>query len=107
MPDVRFGSQADICAATSHVRFAPNCDRESGLPQTVMSALPPKADICGAKADVRFGPIADIRQKEDRLAAVFRNCCVLVMRKSIASGHWQTEALFFEFFPYPFKLLVV
>jgi hypothetical protein len=27
--DVRFGSEADICTATSHVRFAPNSDRES------------------------------------------------------------------------------
>jgi hypothetical protein len=42
------------------VRFAPNSDRESGLPQWVMSALPPKADMCGATRDVRFGPIADI-----------------------------------------------
>jgi hypothetical protein len=25
--------------------FAPNSDRESGFPQTVMSALPPKADM--------------------------------------------------------------
>jgi hypothetical protein len=31
-PDVRFGSKADICAATSHVRFTPNSDRESGFP---------------------------------------------------------------------------
>jgi len=44
----------------SDVRFAPNSDRESGFPQTVMSALPPKADMCGAARDVRFGPIADI-----------------------------------------------
>ena len=27
--NVRFGSQADICAATSHVRFTPNSDRKS------------------------------------------------------------------------------
>ena len=40
--DVRFGSKADICAATSHVRFTPNSDRESVFPQKVMSALPPK-----------------------------------------------------------------
>src|SRR5262249_61813130 len=32
----------------AHVRFTPNSDRESGLPQMVMSALPPKADMCGA-----------------------------------------------------------
>jgi hypothetical protein len=43
--DVRFGSKADICAATSHVRFTPNSDRESEIPQKAMSALPPKADI--------------------------------------------------------------
>src|SRR5262245_26023282 len=30
--NVRFGSKADICAATSHVRFTPNSDRESGHP---------------------------------------------------------------------------
>src|SRR5215475_7359710 len=31
---------------SGHVRFTPNSDRESGLPQTAMSALPPKADMC-------------------------------------------------------------
>src|SRR5262249_11970448 len=50
--DVRFGSQADICVAKAHVRSTPNSDRKSGLPQTVMSALPPKADMCAAKVDV-------------------------------------------------------
>src|SRR5215471_7981306 len=30
LADVRFGSKADICVATSHVRFTPNSDRESG-----------------------------------------------------------------------------
>jgi hypothetical protein len=58
--NVRFGSLADICSAKGHVRFAPNSDRESEFPQTVMSALPPTADMCGAAKDVRFGPIADI-----------------------------------------------
>jgi hypothetical protein len=38
-PDVRFGSKADICAAKSDVRFTPNCDRESEIPQKFMSAL--------------------------------------------------------------------
>jgi hypothetical protein len=42
---VRFGSKADVCAAQSRVRFAPNSDRESGFPRKVMSALPPKADV--------------------------------------------------------------
>src|SRR5262245_61628757 len=54
--NVRFGSKADICAATSHVRFTPKSDRESRHPQTAMSALPPKADICSALAHVYFGP---------------------------------------------------
>jgi hypothetical protein len=57
---VRFGSKADICAAIRHVRFTPDNDRESGFPQTVMSALPLKADMCGAMGNVCFGPIADI-----------------------------------------------
>jgi|GEM_PF-4402999 hypothetical protein len=53
-------SPQDICAATSHVRFTPNSDRESEIPQKVMSALTPKADMCSANRDVRIGPIADI-----------------------------------------------
>src|SRR5262245_7572322 len=48
-----------MCAAKSDVRLTPNSDRESGLPQTAMSALPPRADMCGATSDVRFGPKAD------------------------------------------------
>jgi hypothetical protein len=59
-PNVRFGSLADICSAKEHVRFAPNRDRESGLLQKVMSALPLKADMCGANRHVCFGPIADM-----------------------------------------------
>src|SRR5262250_1587589 len=50
-----------MCVAKRDVCFTPKSDRESGLPQTVMSALPPKADMCGARAYVCFGPIADIR----------------------------------------------
>jgi hypothetical protein len=49
-----------MCAAKRHVRFGPNSDRKSGLPQTVMSALPPKADMCSALAYVCYGPKADI-----------------------------------------------
>src|SRR4029453_4480272 len=54
------------CAAHPNVRFAPICDRESGLAQKFMSALPPKADMCGATTDVRFGPIADISHLRGR-----------------------------------------
>jgi len=64
MPDVRFGSKADMCGATSYVRFTPDSDRESGFPRKVMSALPPKADMCGALAYVRYGPKADIASTE-------------------------------------------
>jgi hypothetical protein len=38
--------------AISDVRSAPDSDRESGLQQTAMSALPPRADMCGATSDV-------------------------------------------------------
>lgn len=33
--NVRFGSEADVCSAKRHVRFAPNSDRKSGLPRKV------------------------------------------------------------------------
>src|SRR5262245_40524457 len=42
-PDVRFGSKADMCNATNDVRFTPNSDRESEIPQKAMSALPPES----------------------------------------------------------------
>ena len=51
--DVRFGSEADICAATGNVRFASDSDHESGHVPMVMSALTPKADMCSARDDVR------------------------------------------------------
>jgi hypothetical protein len=43
--NVRFGSLADTCGASTHVRFAPDSDRESGLSQKARSASPPEADI--------------------------------------------------------------
>src|SRR5262245_11874381 len=71
--DVRFGSKADMCVAKSDVCFTPNSDRESGLPQTVMSALPPKADMCSAVADVCFGPKADIVAASKLFARAWSN----------------------------------
>src|SRR5262249_35727361 len=62
--NVRFGSQADICAATSDVCFTPDSDHKSGHVPMVMSALPPKADMCGALAYVCFGPKADMLRAE-------------------------------------------
>jgi hypothetical protein len=50
------GQKADICAATSHVRFTPNSDRESEFPHKVMSALPPKADMAMALRMSAFDP---------------------------------------------------
>jgi hypothetical protein len=63
---VCFGSQADICAATSDVRFTPDSDHESRHAQTVMSALPPKADVCGAFIYVCFGLRADMTRGRNR-----------------------------------------
>jgi hypothetical protein len=39
------GQKQTYAPQKTHVRFAPNSDRESGFPQTVMSALHPKADM--------------------------------------------------------------
>jgi len=36
---VRFGSEADPRAEKRHIGFTPNSDRESGFPQTAVSAL--------------------------------------------------------------------
>jgi hypothetical protein len=49
---VRFGSEADKCAAIRRVRFTPNSDRKSRHAAMVMSASPLKADMCGATSDV-------------------------------------------------------
>src|SRR5262245_21724381 len=49
-----------MCIATGHVRFTPNSDRESGLPQIVMSALPPKADIATVGRSFRQIDFEDI-----------------------------------------------
>jgi len=49
LADVRFGSQADICAATSDVRCIPDSACESRHPETVMSALLPKAHMCASR----------------------------------------------------------
>ena len=58
-------------------RFTPNSDRESGLPHTVMSALPLKADACAANRHVCFGPIADILQ-------VIVPCCFQIVAGQFA-----------------------
>jgi len=59
-PMSALGHKRTYALQKSDVRFAPDSDRESGLAQTVMSALPPRADMCGATSDVRFGPKADM-----------------------------------------------
>jgi hypothetical protein len=63
---VRFGSEADICAATSDVCFTPDSDQKSEHQSWGMSALPPKADMCSAMAHVCFGPEADITTSSRR-----------------------------------------
>jgi len=63
-----------MCSAKRNVRFTPNSDRESEIPQKAMSALPLKADMCGATGDVRFGPIADIKVGEYSLCGALDPC---------------------------------
>jgi hypothetical protein len=41
----------------------PIATAKTDMPQTVMSALPPKADVCGANRHVCFGPKADIEMR--------------------------------------------
>ena len=67
--DVRFGSEADICAATSHVRFTPNSDRKSRHAANGHVCFHPKADMCSALAHVCFGPIADTALSADHFAS--------------------------------------
>jgi hypothetical protein len=64
LSDVRFGSKADICAATSHVRFAPNSDRESGHVPNVMSALPPETFAPPSPSAGRFACVVHVLQQE-------------------------------------------
>ena len=54
-----------MCSRKKHVRFAAKSDRESGLPQKVMSALTPKADMPAATTDVGYGPIAAFTSAEE------------------------------------------
>src|SRR5262249_35316385 len=77
--------------AAGDVRFAP----KSGHVQRTSS--------CPLSANSGHWP----RRKKDRLAAVFRNCAAPFSEGSVASGHWQTDALFFELFPDPLKPLVI
>jgi hypothetical protein len=78
--NVRFGSKADICAATSHVRFVPNSDRESGHPGRYhATALTGDASFAEKSRDHRVligarhlaEPTPDLSDK------LFRNCSAL------------------------------
>src|SRR5262249_21705758 len=53
--NVRFGSLADICAAKNHVRFTPDSDRKSGLPQPAVAALPRKPTCASQKVMSALG----------------------------------------------------
>ena len=86
-----------MCGAKAYVRFAPDSDRKSGLPQTVMSALPPKADMCGALADVRYGPKADIAasatHREAKLILLIVQIATAATRPALANTPDTTAAL--------------
>src|SRR5262249_50723466 len=86
---VRFGSKADMCGATRHVRFTPNSDRKSGLPHKVMSALPPKADMCIALAHVCLWPIADIQDARFEALKMY----LLLLKKYLPATFKRSNSL--------------
>jgi hypothetical protein len=51
---------------------------KSGLPQPVMSALPPKADTCSALANVGYGPKADMFLAQKMSAKKFEHHALYV-----------------------------
>src|SRR6186997_345700 len=53
-PDVRFGSEADICAATSHVRFTPNSDRKSRHAANGHVCFPPESGHVQCRSSCRL-----------------------------------------------------
>jgi len=50
--DVRFGSEADTCAAKSDVRFTPDSDRESGFSRTAICLLYPQKQTCAVQSEM-------------------------------------------------------
>jgi hypothetical protein len=48
-PDVRFGSQADICGAPTHVRFTPNSDIDRVCP---LRGGPRRPNLCNEQSRV-------------------------------------------------------
>ena len=54
------GQKQTYAAQNAMSALPPIATEKADMPQTVMSALPPKADMCSAASDVCFGPKADI-----------------------------------------------
>jgi hypothetical protein len=54
--NVRFGSKADICAAKSHVRFTPDCDRKSRHRLIGRLLLPSATEGCDPCKTMRTYP---------------------------------------------------
>jgi hypothetical protein len=65
---------------------------KSGLPQPVMSALPPKADTCSALANVGYGPKADMFLAQKTSAKKFEHHGLYV-KLALKGGHWATSTL--------------
>ena len=85
-----------MCNAPSHVRFAPNSDRESGHLPRSMSALLSKADMCGANRQVCFGPIADIKGETLGRTATPSGACSFhryVWRRSLNASRTKVVAM--------------
>jgi hypothetical protein len=61
--DVRFGSEADMCNAPTHVRFAPNSDRESRHAANGHVRFTLESRHVRRNQQCRYGPRADIEPR--------------------------------------------
>jgi len=65
---VRFGSKADICAATSDVRFTPNSDRESRHASNGHVCFSPESEVCADASSERKDPDTDCHRRRSAAA---------------------------------------
>jgi hypothetical protein len=67
VPDVRFGSKADICSAKGHVRFTPNSDIDCVLIVLSRSVVPLLPNLNRLQAEL---PASNVQQSSKRLDRV-------------------------------------
>src|SRR4029078_6214780 len=66
--NVRFGSKADICAATSDVRFTPHSDRESRHASNGHVCFSPESEVCADASSERKDPDTDCHRRRSAAA---------------------------------------